>query len=99
MGSCSLFDRQSVSVLVGFVLMLILAVPAAGQRTPVLSGVVVDEADGVLPGARVTVRDHDGHVVQASTTNREGLFSVARLDPGVYTVVVELRSLPRPSIA
>jgi vitamin B12 transporter len=90
MGSYSPFDRQSVSVLVGFVLMLILAIPAAGQWTPVLSGVVVDEADAVLPGARITVRDQDGRIVHASTTNGEGLFNVERLNPGAYTVVVEL---------
>jgi len=68
-----------------------LTTPVAAQTAPPgLSGVVVDQADGRLPRARVTIRDAAGHVVHTSATDGDGAFSVAPVVPGDYTVAVEL---------
>ena len=64
--------------------------PASAQSTPALSGVVVDQADAVLPGARVTVADMAGRVLHTSTTGGDGGFRVDHLAPGGYTVAVQL---------
>jgi len=63
--------------------------PFAAQDAAALSGVVTDAAGGVLPGATVTVsgpRGPEPHVV----TDEKGEFRVPALQPGKYTVRVEL---------
>ena len=55
-----------------------------------LSGVVVNQADALLPGARVTVRDADGRVLHTSVTKDDGAFSVPRLPPGEHLISVEV---------
>jgi vitamin B12 transporter len=67
----------------------LLAGQATAQTVPILSGVVVDQADAALVAARVTVRDDAGRAVYASLTNFDGEFSVAHLGTGSYTVAVE----------
>jgi vitamin B12 transporter len=69
-----------------------IAGPEASQPAPALTGVVVDQADAVLSGARVTVRGADGRVVHTSVTKGDGTFSVTRLAAGEHTVAVELPS-------
>ena len=66
------------------------ASPMAAQSVPALSGVVVDQADARLPGARVTVRDAGGRVVHTSVTKADGAFGVPQLTPGEHLVAVEL---------
>ncbi len=73
-----------------FVLTLIVSGPAYGQRPAALAGVVVDEADAVLPSARVTVVDAVGRTIQTTMTNAEGKYEIESLTPGTYAVVVEL---------
>jgi vitamin B12 transporter len=60
------------------------------QSVPALGGVVVDDVDAVLPGARVTVRADDGRVIHVTTSGADGTFAVDRLTPGRYAVGVEL---------
>ena len=60
------------------------------QAIPALAGVVVDDVDAVLPGARITIRSDDGRVVQASTTRADGAFAFEHLEPGGYAVAAEL---------
>jgi len=67
-----------------------LAISVAAQPLSVLSGVVVDQADARLPGARVTVRDAGGRVVHTSVTKDDGVFSLPHLPPGEHLVAVEL---------
>ena len=69
-------------------LCVVLAWPVAAQSVPVLSGVVVDQADALLPGARVSVRDADGRVLHTSVTKDDGAFSVPRLPAGEHLIAV-----------
>ena len=57
-----------------------------GLRT----GVVVDEAGAAVAGARVTVRDGNGAVVQTVASDQAGTFSLRGLLPGTYSVLVEM---------
>ena len=55
-----------------------------------MPGVVVDEVGGAIAGARVTVSDASGAVVQTTTSDAAGAFSLRGLAPGTYSVLVEM---------
>jgi hypothetical protein len=72
---------------------LAIAVPGFGQggTSSTLSGVVLDNSGGVIPGADVTVKNDATGVVQTSVTNGQGAFSLPGLNVGTYTVTVTLQ--------
>src|SRR5579859_2620433 len=61
------------------------------QATGTINGRIVDQANAVLPGATVIVTNTGTGVVRDSVSNAEGLYSVTALNPGVYTVKVEIQ--------
>jgi outer membrane receptor protein involved in Fe transport len=63
---------------------------ASGQSAAMLSGQVVDSSGAALPGAAVTISRSGGVPVRTVFTNDAGLFTVAGLTSGAYTVAVEL---------
>ena len=68
-----------------------IAAAQTGAATAPLSGIVIDQLDAVVPGVTVVVRNTATGVSLAPvTTNRTGLFTVAALDPGSYTVTFSL---------
>ena len=76
--------RRSCRRPVSFLLLLVssLIVPAASAQTRGTSsvpGVVVDEAGAAVAGARVTASDANGTVVQTTTSDAAGAFSLQGL--------------------
>lgn len=70
-------------------LVLVAAAPAAAQTlTGAISGVVRDEQGAAVAGATVTVSGKTG--ARTTTTDPRGEYRFATLDPGVYSVRVEL---------
>src|SRR2546421_1781117 len=69
------------------ILLLCAATASAQQNTGGLKGHVSDEFGGVIVGATVTATDANGKT-KTATTNGEGVFSLAGLAPGKYTVQV-----------
>jgi hypothetical protein len=63
---------------------------AQGGVTSSLSGVVVDAAGGVVPGATVVVKNAGSGSQFETVTNSDGLFSVPALAAGTYSVTVSL---------
>jgi hypothetical protein len=55
-----------------------------------LTGRVVDEAGGVLPGATVTARHVARGIERSAITGNDGRFVIAGLPTGIYTTRVEL---------
>jgi len=55
-----------------------------------ITGRVLDESGGHVPGATVTVKNVATNVTSTAITNREGLYIVPPLTPGIYVVTVEL---------
>src|SRR5690242_3601006 len=55
-----------------------------------LSGTVTDPAGAVVPGASVTVRNNATSTVRTATTGDNGTFLLTEVDPGTYTVTVEI---------
>jgi hypothetical protein len=73
----------------------ILAIPggafAQGGTTSTLSGIVVDTAGGVIPGAEVVAKHAATGVTTNGVTNERGAFSFPGLNVGTYTVTVTLQ--------
>jgi hypothetical protein len=66
------------------------AVPAAAQSIfGTLTGVVSDQAQAVIPGAKVTLTDSSSGGVRNTVTNSEGYFTFAAVPVGSYSVLVE----------
>jgi hypothetical protein len=63
---------------------------AQGGSTAALSGVVVDAAGGVVPGATVIVKNNASGLQFETVSNTDGLFSVPALAAGSYSVTVSL---------
>ena len=54
-----------------------------------ISGTVRDSQGGVVQNATVTVTNTTTNAVRTTSTDNEGFFSVAALDPGVYDVTAQ----------
>lgn len=61
----------------------------AQGATATLSGVVIDQAGAVIPGANIAVINIAQGFQRTTTTNDEGIFVVPLLPPGNYTVKAE----------
>ena len=59
-----------------------------GATTADVSGVVTDESGGVIAGAVVTARETSTNVERSTTSDDEGLFVLAVLPPGTYTISI-----------
>jgi Carboxypeptidase regulatory-like domain len=85
-------------ILAALVLALIaLSVPLAfAQGTSAsLTGQVTDSSGAALPGATVKVVNSATNLVQTATTNAEGVYTIAPLPPGQYTLNVEVSGFRR----
>jgi hypothetical protein len=71
---------------------LVLAMPVAAfpQDTGTISGTVVDGSDQVLPGATVTLVDERTGAARTAITSGRGDFLFSAVQPGTYTVGIEL---------
>jgi outer membrane cobalamin receptor len=70
----------------------LLSPAASAQTRGTLSvpGIVVDEIGAAVAGARVTVSDDAGAVIQTTTSDAAGTFLLHDLGPGTYSVLVEM---------
>lgn len=71
-----------------FVCLASTALAQGGSAT--LSGTVFDQARAVLPGATVTVTNEATGIVRETTSGPAGQFVMPTLNPGTYTVRVDL---------
>src|SRR5947209_8757653 len=77
-------------ILRGLLIALSLSLPASAQTiTGNITGTVTDSSGGVIPGATVTLVSERTGEARSVTTNEEGRFNFAAVQPGVYTVRVE----------
>lgn len=70
---------------------LVLFAPAAHAQLTrgAINGTVRDEAGASVAGATVRVSDATKNFSRETTTNEEGFYRVAALEPGVYTVTIQ----------
>lgn len=81
---------RTLSPVVLTLVLMITSVAASEQSLAPLSGFVVDRVGSPIPGARVTVSTTTGNVSQMTTTDGAGAFSLRGIEPGTYTVRIEL---------
>jgi hypothetical protein len=70
--------------------MLVLAGTPAWAQTSTVSGVVIDSAGGVIPGADVVIKHNATGVATSAVSNSEGAFSFPGVQTGTYTITVSL---------
>ncbi|MGH9353527.1 MAG: carboxypeptidase-like regulatory domain-containing protein, partial [Terriglobia bacterium] len=76
----------------GAVIALGVAFPAAAQITRgTISGLVVDSTGSVVPGATVTITETDTGVRTSQPSGSDGLFLIAGVLPGSYSLTVVAR--------
>src|SRR5688572_29791967 len=73
-----------------FLLAAMLPLAAAGQETRGNISGTVRDGDGVVPGAAVTIINVDTNISQSLVTNDSGYFEAPLLNPGTYSVSVQL---------
>jgi hypothetical protein len=88
-----MFARTS-TLLVACVL-AVTALGAAQERFGTITGAVVDQSGGVLPGTTVTVTNNETRRATVVVTDGEGVFFARSLEPGRYTVGFELQGFIR----
>src|SRR5262245_36585230 len=82
--------RTLYGICTGFFLLGLAATAGAQDPRGSISGRVTDHTGGVLPGVTVTATNVSTSVATATTTSREGTYSIPFLNPGNYRVMVEL---------
>jgi hypothetical protein len=76
--------------LAAFLVLLGVSTLLAQSSTSVLTGTVVDGSSAVVPGATVTATQVATTTVRSAISSEAGLFRIPALNPGQYTVVVDL---------
>src|ERR1017187_337206 len=72
------------------IMALAATLPAPAQITRgSISGLVVDSSGSVVPGASVTLTETETNVGTRAKSESDGLFLIAGLLPGVYSIKVE----------
>ena len=66
------------------------AASAIAQTTAEIVGRITDVSSAVVPNAPVTITNTDKKVTHAATSNDQGYFTVANLDPGNYEIAVQV---------
>ena len=82
-------SRLTLRVFTLVVLLIALTGVASAQYRGGIQGTVLDPQGGAVSDAKVTVTAKDTGLTQETTTDSNGVYSINRLAPGVYTVVVE----------
>src|SRR5580693_2876232 len=62
---------------------------AQGETTSAIVGQVRDTTDAVVPGATVTITNHETGLKRSARTDDAGRFNFPQLKPGTYSVRVE----------
>ena len=71
---------------------------AQGETTSAIVGEVTDTSSAVVPGAKVTVTNGETGLRRMATTDEQGRFSFAQLQPGRYSVQVEAEGFDREQV-
>lgn len=69
-------------------LLFLLLAPVAGAQTFSIKGKIVDDQNGAMPGATVSLQHPWGEVVKNTATGADGAFTLTGIEKGGYRLVV-----------
>src|SRR5687768_206393 len=73
-----------------------LMIPALAQVTTAdITGRVVDQQGGAVPGATITATNTATSQSRSTTSNADGDFTISELAPGTYDITVEAQGFSR----
>ena len=78
-------------VLFAFGIALVVSASASAQETRGKILGTIQDAQGVVPGANVKITNVDTNTSMSLTTNGQGYFEAPLVQPGNYTVSVEMQ--------
>src|SRR5207253_337548 len=85
-----------LGTLAAVALITMLGISAVAQSvTGSISGTVTDLVGGILVGASISLQNDQTGTTRTATTNDEGRFSFAALQPGIYTLSIQQRGFQR----
>ena len=90
-------QKRFVAFLIAVLVAAGAGVATAQERFGGLTGIVTDASGAVLPGATVTITSKNTGAARTLVTGGDGLYSVPDLDPGKYSMVVELSGFSKVS--
>jgi hypothetical protein len=70
----------------------------AQERFGGLTGVVTDESGAAVPGVTVTATNKSTGAARVTVTGGDGLYRIQDLEPGRYTVSIELQGFQKVSV-
>ena len=86
----------SIKVVFCLVALVLLVTPAWAQTSSAtVSGTVRDPTGAVIPGASITLTNSATNISSKTTTNTAGVYFVAGVVPGPYTLSVEAAGMQR----
>ena len=91
-------QKRFVAFLIAVLVAAGAGVATAQERFGGLTGIVTDASGAVLPGATVTITSKTTGASRTIVTVGDGLYNVPDLDPGRYTMVVELSGFAKVSM-
>ncbi len=82
--------RFAVSALVALLAVVATATATAQERFGGVAGIVTDSSQAPVPGATITATNKQTGAQKVAVTGTDGAYRIPDLDPGRYTVTVEL---------
>ena len=87
--------RFNLGVLAAVLLALAPAVGAAQQTTGNITGRIVDDQGGAMPGVNVVGRNSQTGFTRGDTTDAEGIYRLTALPVGAYDITAELQGFTK----
>src|SRR3954471_15107947 len=87
--------RFTVSILVALLTVALTGAATAQERFGGLAGVVTDTSQAPVPGATITATNKQTGTTRTAVSGADGTYRISDLDPGRYTVTVELQGFQK----
>lgn len=86
--------RSMAALIAVLALLGVFSHPAAAQYgSASISATVVDRTGGVVPNAKVVLKNEESGITRETVTNSSGVFVFPSVPPGTYTVTVSFTGL------